>query len=264
MEFRVSIRLTVTLVSEWYNVRGGLPTLCNRCGLVLRAVLKLLATGDFTRANPLTNRIQLLLVMMAGLLLAACGGSATSTGIVSNDTAAAAEGISGDGSDTQVVLHTSAGDIRLSLDSELAPLTVENFLLYAGEGHYDGTVFHRVIEGFMIQGGGFTTDYIQKPTYDPVANEADNGLKNTRYSIAMARTSDPHSATSQFFINVEDNTFLNYTAPTNAGWGYAVFGYVIAGYDTVDRIAATATGADGPFARDVPLQPVVINSVAVQ
>src|SRR6476661_10171840 len=144
-----------------------------------------------------------------------------------------------------VVLHTNQGKITLELNAEKAPKTVENFLSYVRDGHYDGTVFHRVIDGFMIQGGGFEPGMKQKPTDKPIQNEANNGLKNDNYTVAMARTSDPHSATAQFFINVADNAFLNHTAPTAQGWGYAVFGKVVSGQDVVDRITGVATGNRG-------------------
>jgi peptidyl-prolyl cis-trans isomerase B (cyclophilin B) len=156
-----------------------------------------------------------------------------------------------------VILHTSMGDIKLALDADNAPATVENFLQYVRDGHYDDTVFHRVINGFMIQGGGFAPGMKQKPTRGPVANEAGNGLKNAKYSVAMARTSDPHSATAQFFINVADNAFLDYKGPSPQGWGYCVFGRVVEGTDIVDRIAGVATGSTG-FHQDVPKEDVVI------
>ncbi|HTI48494.1 MAG TPA: peptidylprolyl isomerase [Casimicrobiaceae bacterium] len=156
-----------------------------------------------------------------------------------------------------VILHTSMGDIKLALDAENAPATVENFLQYVRDGHYDDTVFHRVINGFMIQGGGFAPGMKQKPTRGPVANEAGNGLKNAKYSVAMARTSDPHSATAQFFINVADNAFLDYKGPSPQGWGYCVFGRVVEGTDIVDRIAGVTTGSTG-FHQDVPKEDVVI------
>ena len=156
-----------------------------------------------------------------------------------------------------VILHTSMGDIKLALDAENAPATVENFLQYVRAGHYDDTVFHRVINGFMIQGGGFAPGMKQKPTRGPVANEAGNGLKNAKYSVAMARTSDPHSATAQFFINVADNAFLDYKGPSPQGWGYCVFGRVVEGTDIVDRIAGVTTGSTG-FHQDVPKEDVVI------
>ncbi len=159
---------------------------------------------------------------------------------------------------TEVLLTTNKGDIRLELDEQAAPNTVANFLAYVKDGHYDSTQFHRVIEGFMIQGGGFDADFNQVATRDPIRNEADNGLRNTPYSIAMARTGDPHSATAQFFINVADNKFLNFTDKSQRGWGYAVFGRVIEGEHVVDDIAEISTGSRGPFGRDVPLEPVVI------
>ncbi|MGP4110759.1 peptidylprolyl isomerase [Streptomyces sp. 4N509B] len=158
---------------------------------------------------------------------------------------------------TQVVLTTSFGPITLELDAEKAPKTVENFLAYVADGHYDGTIFHRVIQTFMIQGGGFTEDMRQKPTRASIENEARNGLRNTKYAVAMARTSDPHSASAQFFINTVDNGFLDHTAPTPRGWGYAVFGRVVDGFDVVDRIAAVPTGRSQGF-DDVPLEPVTI------
>jgi peptidyl-prolyl cis-trans isomerase B (cyclophilin B) len=160
---------------------------------------------------------------------------------------------------SRVELTTNFGRIVLELDDAEAPKTVENFLTYVGNGHYDGTIFHRVIDGFMVQGGGFTAEMAQKPTLAPVPNEADNGLKNTAYTVAMARTSDPHSATAQFFINVSDNEFLNYTAKNPSGWGYTVFGRVTEGQDVVDRIKQVRTGTVRGM-QDVPTQPVVIES----
>jgi peptidyl-prolyl cis-trans isomerase B (cyclophilin B) len=154
-----------------------------------------------------------------------------------------------------VVLTTNHGAITVELDAEKAPKSVENFVNYVKSGHYDGTIFHRIIDGFMIQGGGFDSDMKQKSTNDPVDNEANNGLKNDRYTLAMARTSDPHSATAQFFINVGDNDFLNY--PGSDGWGYAVFGRVTEGKDVVDAIRALKTGRKSMFS-DVPLEEVVI------
>ncbi|MFE2150645.1 peptidylprolyl isomerase [Streptomyces lavendulae] len=162
----------------------------------------------------------------------------------------------------QVKLTTSLGTIVIDLHEERAPASVANFLGYVESGHYDGTVFHRVIPGFMNQGGGFTADMRQKPTHEPVRNEADNGLKNTRYAVAMARTSVPHSATSQFFVNTADNPALDHTAPTPAGYGYAVFGVVTDGRDVVDSIAAVRTGRAGGHG-DVPLVPVVIERASV-
>jgi peptidyl-prolyl cis-trans isomerase B (cyclophilin B) len=152
---------------------------------------------------------------------------------------------------------TDLGTITLELDADKAPKTVENFLAYVNKGHYDGTIFHRVIPGFMIQGGGFEAGMNQKPTDKPINNEANNGLKNNKYTIAMARTNDPHSASAQFFINVSDNDFLNHTAPSAQGWGYAVFGKVVAGAEVVDKIAGVQTGTKG-FHGDVPKKDVVI------
>ena len=157
----------------------------------------------------------------------------------------------------QVKLSTSAGDIVLELNADKAPKTVENFLQYVKDKHYDGTVFHRVIDGFMIQGGGFAPGMEQKPTDAEIENEANNGLKNNQYTVAMARTNAPHSATAQFFINVADNSFLNHTAPTASGWGYAVFGKVVSGSEVVDKIKAVKTGRKG-FHDDVPKEDVVI------
>jgi peptidyl-prolyl cis-trans isomerase B (cyclophilin B) len=157
-----------------------------------------------------------------------------------------------------VELHTSAGVIRLELDDAKAPQSVENFLAYVKSGHYDGTIFHRVIKGFMVQGGGMDADMKQRGTQAPIKNEADNGLLNDKYTVAMARTSDPHSATTQFFINAADNAFLNFRAPNAQGWGYAVFGKVVAGHDVVDKIESVKTGRRG-FHDDVPLENVTID-----
>jgi peptidyl-prolyl cis-trans isomerase B (cyclophilin B) len=154
------------------------------------------------------------------------------------------------------------GDITLELDQAKAPKSVENFLAYVKKGHYDNTVFHRVIPGFMVQGGGFEPGMKQKASDAPIANEANNGLKNDNYTVAMARTNDPHSATAQFFINVADNAFLNHTAPSAQGWGYAVFGKVVAGKDVVDRIKAVKTGRKG-FHDDVPNEDVIIEKAVV-
>lgn len=162
-----------------------------------------------------------------------------------------------------VNMETSAGTIKLELDGNKAPQTVENFLAYARDGHYDGTVFHRVIAGFMIQGGGFDTEMQQKPTKAPIKNEADNGLKNDNGTIAMARTSDPHSATAQFFINVKDNDFLNFSSPSPQGWGYTVFGKVVDGMDVVRKIEQVSTGNRAGHG-DVPTENVVINKVTVE
>lgn len=156
-----------------------------------------------------------------------------------------------------IKLLTNFGEITLELDAEKAPITAANFLQYVDNGFYDGTIFHRVIDGFMIQGGGFDTTMNQKESADEIKNEADNGLANDKYTIAMARTSAPHSASSQFFINVGDNSFLNHTAPTSSGWGYCVFGKVIAGMDVVDKIKQVATTSRKGH-QDVPVENVVI------
>jgi peptidyl-prolyl cis-trans isomerase B (cyclophilin B) len=161
-----------------------------------------------------------------------------------------------------VRLETSMGDIDIALDAEKAPKTVENFLGYVNEGHYDQTIFHRVIDGFMIQGGGMDSQMNEKPTRKPVENEADNGLKNEAYTVAMARTPNPHSATAQFFINVKNNTFLDHSAKTPEGWGYAVFGKVVKGHPVVNKIKAVKTGTRGMHA-DVPTEPVVIRTAKV-
>lgn len=163
----------------------------------------------------------------------------------------------------RVRLETTMGNIVLELDREHAPATVENFLTYVNDGFYDGTIFHRVIDGFMIQGGGYTADFSRKETRAPIKNEADNGLKNTRGSIAMARTRDPHSASAQFFINVVDNSMLDYTAPNARGWGYAVFGRVVEGMEVVDEIRTRTTGVQGGF-RDVPKKTITMTRAVVE
>ena len=154
------------------------------------------------------------------------------------------------------------GDITVELDEDRAPATVANFRRYAEDGFYNDTIFHRVIPGFMIQGGGHTADMKEKPTREPIENEADNGLKNLRGTLSMARTSDPHSASSQFFINLVDNGYLNHTSKTHAGWGYAVFGKVVAGLDVIDKIAAVKTGRSGMH-RDVPVEDVIIEKTEI-
>jgi peptidyl-prolyl cis-trans isomerase B (cyclophilin B) len=163
-------------------------------------------------------------------------------------------------SEQTVILETSLGNIKLALDAERAPKTVANFSRYLDAGHYDGTIFHRVIEGFMIQGGGYDTSYERKPTGEPVENEAHNGLRNVRGSVAMARTGEPHSATAQFFINVADNASLDHRGQSGSDWGYTVFGTVVEGMDVVDRIRSVPTGAQGSFAKDAPLEQVVIRA----
>tara|TARA_B100001248_G_scaffold250941_1_gene225543 strand:+ start:476 stop:1084 length:609 start_codon:yes stop_codon:yes gene_type:complete len=164
---------------------------------------------------------------------------------------------------TQVTIKTSVGEIQLELNNEKAPITVENFKTIAASGYYEGTIFHRVINGFMIQGGGLTADMSNKSSgTSPIQNEANNGLSNDRGTVAMARTMDPHSATSQFFINHKDNSFLNHTGETSQGWGYAVFGMVTDGMDVVDQIAEVATGSSGAY-QDVPEDVITIESVII-
>ena len=166
------------------------------------------------------------------------------------------------GTNPMVEMRTSLGTMKIELYPDKAPKTAENFLQYVREGFYDGTVFHRVISGFMIQGGGFTPDMLEKETRAPIANEASNGLKNVRGSLAMARTGDPHSASSQFFINTVDNPFLDFTAETVQGYGYAVFGQVVEGLETLDAIKKVSTGSRDGY-DDVPMDPVVIESVRI-
>ncbi len=162
----------------------------------------------------------------------------------------------------KVTIKTNKGDIELELDTAAAPATCENFKRYVEEGHYNGTVFHRVISGFMIQGGGMDADMNQKPTHETIKNEANNGLKNTVGTIAMARTPDPHSASSQFFINLSDNDFLNFRTETQDGFGYCVFGKTVGGMDTVEAIGAVATGPNGHH-QDVPIDSVIVESVTI-
>lgn len=161
-----------------------------------------------------------------------------------------------------VKLHTNHGIITLSLDAEKAPITVENFLQYVEEGHYDNTIFHRVIPGFMVQGGGFAPGMKKKDTREAIENEANNGLTNKYGSVAMARTNDPHSATAQFFINVADNDFLDFKSPSGSGWGYCVFGEVVEGMDVVDKIKAMKTSNKG-FQQDVPVEDVIIEKAEI-
>ena len=163
----------------------------------------------------------------------------------------------------RVRVETSLGNFEVLLNAEKAPKTVANFLGYVNSGFYDGTIFHRVIDGFMIQGGGFTPEYERKTTNPPIINEANNGLKNLRGTIAMARTPDPHSATAQFFINVTDNDNLDYTSKSPRGWGYAVFGNVVKGMNTVDKIRQVKTGPGGVFPKNAPLEMVIINRISV-
>jgi peptidyl-prolyl cis-trans isomerase B (cyclophilin B) len=163
--------------------------------------------------------------------------------------------------DSVVDVVTSVGTFTITLDSEKAPKSVANFLDYVDAKHYDGTLFHRVIDGFMVQGGGYDASYERRATKAPVQNEADNGIKNTIGTVAMARTGDPHSATAQFFVNVADNKFLDHTAKEAQGWGYAVFGKVTEGMDVVDKIRAVPTGAQGPFSKDAPTTPITITTI---
>ncbi|MFI3256210.1 MAG: peptidylprolyl isomerase [Psittacicella sp.] len=161
-----------------------------------------------------------------------------------------------------ITMSTTKGDVEIELNHELAPITAANFLQYCEEGFYTDLIFHRVIDGFMVQAGGLRADMSEKLGYAPIENEAANGLSNERGAIAMARTSDPHSASSQFFINVADNNFLDYTSPNGSGWGYCVFGKVIKGMDVIDSIKAVKTTSKGPY-QDVPQEPIVITSVSV-
>ncbi|MDO9024661.1 MAG: peptidylprolyl isomerase [Zwartia sp.] len=172
------------------------------------------------------------------------------------------QGVTSMSTNPRVKMSTNQGDFIISLNAAKAPKTVENFLAYVKDGFFDGTIFHRVIDGFMIQGGGFEPGLKQKPTKAPVENEANNGLKNDKYTLAMARTSDPHSATAQFFINVANNDFLNHTAPTAQGWGYAVFGEVVEGKDVIDKMKGVPTANSG-FHQNVPTNDVVITKAVV-
>jgi peptidyl-prolyl cis-trans isomerase B (cyclophilin B) len=172
------------------------------------------------------------------------------------------QGVTSMSTSPRVKMSTNQGDFIISLNAEKAPKTVANFLAYVKDGFFDGTIFHRVIDGFMIQGGGFEPGLKQKPTKAPVENEANNGLKNNKYTLAMARTSDPHSATAQFFINVANNDFLNHTAPTAQGWGYAVFGEVVEGQDVIDKMKGVPTANSG-FHQNVPTTDVVITKAVV-
>nr|WP_236844327.1 MULTISPECIES: peptidylprolyl isomerase [unclassified Bordetella] len=201
------------------------------------------------------------------LRIAACGVALAIVPVAASAQSAASstpstEGTTPMSTSSRVKLQTNQGDIVITLDAEKAPKTVENFLSYVKNGFYNGTIFHRVIDGFMIQGGGFEPGLKQKPTQAPIENEANNGLKNDKYTLAMARTSDPHSATAQFFVNVADNDFLNFTAPTPNGWGYAVFGKVTEGTDVVDKIKGVKTGNSG-FHQNVPTEDVIIEKAEI-
>ena len=205
------------------------------------------------------------------LFLSACGGGSSSGGIQGEDLQI--QDLQGQDFQTQddvvlddvvsgprVVLATNVGEIELELDEELAPISVQNFLDYVDSGQYDGTIFHRVIPGFVIQGGGFNQELVQLPVNDPIQNEATNGLRNVQYTLAMARTAVVNSATAQFFINVVDNPFLDHRDTTDAGFGFAVFGRVVAGQEIVDQISVVPTGAAGRFTQDVPVDPIIVES----
>ncbi len=197
-------------------------------------------------------------MLLSGVVLAQAPAPATTPAApAATETPAAAAPV-------KVLFKTSLGNITMEVYPDKAPKTVENFLQYVKDKHYDGTIFHRVIDGFMVQGGGFTADLRQKPTRAPVANEADNGLSNARGTVAMARTNEPNSATAQFFVNVADNSRLDFVSKENGfTWGYCVFGKVIEGLDVVDQIKATETGPAGPFQKDVPKTPIVITSAEI-
>jgi len=205
-----------------------------------------------------------LILSLAILTLSACSSqNSAENSVPSSKTKAQTETpVKQDMNTGYVDIQTNLGHIIIQLDASKAPKTVENFMQYVTDQYYDGTIFHRVIKDFMIQGGGFTTELHKKSTRAPVINEADNGLKNLRGTIAMARTQEPHSATSQFFINHIDNSFLDHKSKTTRGWGYTVFGKVVSGMDIVDKISAVKTGARGPFGRDVPLNDVIIEHIS--
>ena len=213
----------------------------------------------------------LLLVLLTPLVAFACTGSTTTGGAGAPDASTpdpqtdastndAAKADAGPAAPVGIVFETDLGNIELELDPEHAPKTTANFLQYVDEKHFDGLLFHRVIPGFMIQGGGYDASYKERGTHDPIKNEADNGLKNLRGTISMARTSDPDSATSQFFISVANNAKLDFTAKTETGWGYAVFGKVTVGMDVADKIVAVPTGKAGPFTEDAPQTPITIKT----
>ncbi len=206
--------------------------------------------------------LNLLRLTACSLALAAFAPGAASAAQAAPSSTSTTEGNKSMSTNPRVKLHTNHGDMIITLDAAKAPKTVENFLTYVKEGFYNGTVFHRVIDGFMIQGGGFEPGMKQKQTHAPIKNEANNGLKNDKYTLAMARTSDPDSATAQFFINVGNNDFLNYTAPTPNGWGYAVFGAITEGTDVADKIKNVKTGNSG-FHQNVPTEDVIIEKAEI-
>nr|WP_235490997.1 peptidylprolyl isomerase [Achromobacter sp. DMS1] len=209
-----------------------------------------------------TSPLHLLRLTACSFALAAFAPAFVSAAPAAASSTSPSEGNQSMSTNPRVKLHTNMGDMVITLDAAKAPKTTENFLTYVKEGFYDGTIFHRVIDGFMIQGGGFEPGMKQKQTHAPIENEANNGLKNDKYTVAMARTSDPHSATAQFFINVSNNDFLNFTAPTPNGWGYAVFGAVTEGTEVVDKIKGVKTGNKG-FHQNVPNEDVVIEKAEV-
>jgi cyclophilin family peptidyl-prolyl cis-trans isomerase len=212
-------------------------------------------------STPPARRFAAVAAVAAALLLAVPGAAFPQSATA--DTATTAERSDPMTTDNpRVLLHTSKGDVTVELFAAEAPKTVENFLAYVRSGHFDGTIFHRVIPNFMIQGGGFAADMSQKPTRDPIQNEADNGLKNTKGTLAMARTMNPHSASAQFFVNTTDNAFLDHRGKDPQGWGYAVFGKVVDGMDVVEAIGKVETGNRGGH-QDVPVEPVLIESAKV-
>jgi len=209
-----------------------------------------------------TSPLHLLRLTACSFALAAFAPAFVSAAPAAASSTSPSEGNQSMSTNPRVKLHTNMGDMVITLDAAKAPKTTENFLTYVKEGFYNGTIFHRVIDGFMIQGGGFEPGMKQKQTHAPIENEANNGLKNDKYTVAMARTSDPHSATAQFFINVSNNDFLNFTAPTPNGWGYAVFGAVTEGTEVVDKIKGVKTGNKG-FHQNVPNEDIVIEKAEV-
>jgi peptidyl-prolyl cis-trans isomerase A (cyclophilin A) len=209
----------------------------------------------------MTTPFTLRRLALASVLLLSASAFAQDASAPASASASAAASATSAPTGPRVSMKTTMGEIVIELNAEKAPLSTNNFLAYVKSGHYKGTTFHRVIDGFMIQGGGFDKEMHQKPTNKPIQNEAKNGLKNDTYTIAMARTGDPHSATAQFFINVNNNSGLDY--PSRDGWGYAVFGRVIQGTEVVDKIAKVATGAQGPFNKDVPSKAIVIESTTI-
>jgi len=204
-----------------------------------------------------SNRLRNIFMAIAASAVVIIAGLASAAESFPVSTSNSSKGKSPMSNHPRVLISTNYGDIIITVDTDKAPKTAANFMAYVKDGFYDGTIFHRVIDGFMIQGGGFDASMKQKATQPPVENEANNGLKNNKYTLAMARTSDPHSATAQFFINVANNDFLNFSAPTTQGWGYTVFGEVTEGQDVVEKIKAVKTGNKGPH-QNVPVENVTI------